>query len=350
MGCGTGDDATAVDPLAAADGGSARHADASAALGTNKDGGTSRLIGHASADDDSGVSRDTCESLNITAQPNAPEVLIVLDRSGSMIGNNPSKTNRWNPSSSVIKKVTAELDQVMQFGLMMFPNPVAADVCAVGQVNVPVALGNGATIGRVIDMSQPTKSSATPTAATLQAALGSIGKRDSACADNCLSAQKYVLLVTDGAPNCGADMFNTTQADVDACDTALDALKAAEVTTYVIGYDTAKDSSVAKIMDGFAAHGGTGKQLPVEDEVSLLATLTKIAAKLVPCDYKLSSPVSDPKFIRVTIDDQQYDLGTDWTLGADDQTITLGSACETLRDAKAHNLRITLECEQVIAI
>jgi hypothetical protein len=70
----------------------------------------------------------------------------------------------------------------------------------------------------------------------------------------------------------------------------------------------------------------------------------------VPCDYKLSSPVSDSKFIRVTIDGQQYDLGTDWTLGDDDQTITLGSACEKLRDAKSHNLRITLECEQVIAI
>ncbi|MDB4973135.1 MAG: glycine-rich protein [Myxococcaceae bacterium] len=295
---------------------------------------------------------NTCESLLINAQPNAPEVLIVLDRSGSMIGNNPTKTDRWSPSASVIKEVTAQLDGAMHFGMMMFPDPTPNAVggqCAVGQLSVPIGAGNARAIAAAIDASPPTKNSATPTAATLQAALGAITS-EPACADSCTPPRKYVLLVTDGAPNCGAGGTTTEQSDVDACGTGLDALKADGVTTYVIGYDTAKDAKIAQIMDGFATHGGTEKQLPVEDEASLLSTLTSIAGQLVACDYQLSSEVSDPKFVRVTVDGQQYDLGEGWTLKEDRKTIVLGSACDKLRDARPHALRITLECEQVLAI
>jgi len=141
----------------------------------------------------------------------------------------------------------------------------------------------------------------------------------------------------------------SAQADVDNCNAGIDALKTDGVTTYVIGYDTT-DTNTAKIMNGFAMHGGTDHQLPVEDEASLLSTLTGIAAQLVPCDYKLSAEVLDPSYVRVTLDGQQVNLGDGWTLGADKKTITLGSACEVLRDAKPHNLHITLECTQVVGI
>jgi von Willebrand factor type A domain len=296
---------------------------------------------------DADVGNGTCDSLIIQAMPNAPEVLIVLDRSGSMIGNNATMTNRWEPSAAVLKKVTAQFDQVMQFGLMVFPDPsMGPSICAVGKINVAPALGTSATIATTIDASQPTMISATPTAATLEAALTALSKPPE-CTDFCAEPNKFVLLVTDGAPNCLMGGTQTTQADVDACDGNLDKLKAAGVTTYVIGYDTAKDPNVAKIMDGFASHGGTGKQLPVEDEKSLLDTMTSIAGKLVSCEYRLMHEVNNPAYVRVTVDGEQYDLGTGWTLGEDKKTITLGSACDKLRDAKVHDLRITLECDPV---
>jgi hypothetical protein len=294
----------------------------------------------------------SCGSLNINAVPNAPEVLIVLDRSGSMIGNG-SKTLRWEPSVSAVKKITKELEQQMQFGLMVFPQPLAdvANVCAPGVLNVPPALGNATKIASTVDSSAPTWNSATPTAAALQTALETIGAAET-CAD-CVAPMKYVLLVTDGAPNCGSDKHTDTRAaDVTECNGKLDALKNQGVLTYVIGYDTtvAKNPSLAATMDGFAMHGGTGKQLPVEDEASLLQTLTKVAGQLVACDYQLASEVDDASYVRVTIDGVQVDLGTGWSLKEDKRTIVLGSACEKLRDAKPHNLQITRECTQVIAI
>ncbi|MDB4987451.1 MAG: putative secreted protein [Myxococcaceae bacterium] len=327
------------------DGGSAPHADAGHAADA-KTGTVTTLMNHGTSDASGG---STCESITINAQPNPPDVLIVLDRSGSMTSSNP---NRWNPSSSVIKKITKQLDQTMNFGMMLFPDPknTFGIVCDVGTVTVPIGPGTSAAIAKSIDASPPTTFSATPTAATLHAALTAIDS-DPPCADSCAAKHKYVLLVTDGQPNCGTPgAIATNQSDIDACNTGIDALKTAGVTTYVIGYDTASDAQTAKIMDGFAKHGGTGKQLPVEDEASLLATLTNVAGQLVSCDYTLSSVVEDPSFISVALDGTPYYLGTGWTLGADKKTITLGSACDKLRDAQSHLLQIALECSQVIAI
>lgn len=363
LGCGSSETdltSNAVAPTASApDAAGLRRGDAGHAQVRDAAASTPGAVGRNTVPNgglvDSGASdEETCASLLIPALPNSPEVLIVLDRSGSMVGNNDTRTDRWTPSSSAIAKITAQLDQAVEFGLMMFPDPaMGTNNCAPGVVNVPVALGTSTQIAQAISSSPPNRFSATPTAASLQAALAALGPPP-VCADQCVITKRYVLLVTDGAPNCGAatgpNMFATTQADIDACDMNIDALKAADITTYVIGYQTTSDPAVANIMDGFAMHGGTDKQLPVEDEQSLIDTLTKIAASLVPCEYKLSMKVQDPKYVRVTIDGKQYDLGTGWTLKDDMQTIVLGGACDVLHDVKSHNLSITLECTPLVAL
>jgi hypothetical protein len=364
LGCGSSDTAIsdAIPPTPAVpDAGALRHADGGqpqargAAAPNATTGGKKPGAGSGADAGGSGASADdTCASLLIPALPNSPQVLIVLDRSGSMLGNNNTNTDRWTPSSSAIAKITAQLDQAVEFGLLMFPDPaMAMNNCAAGAVNVPVALGTSKQIAQAINSSPPNRFSATPTAASLQAALAALGP-PSICADQCVVTKRYVLLVTDGAPNCGAamgpNMFATTQADIDACDANIDALKAADITTYVIGYQTTSDPAVATIMDGFAMHGGTGKQLPVENEQSLVDTLTSIARSLVPCEYKLSMKVQDAKFVRVTIDGKQYDLGTGWTLKDDMQTVVLAGACDVLHDVQSHNLSITLECTPVIVL
>jgi hypothetical protein len=68
-----------------------------------------------------------------------------------------------------------------------------------------------------------------------------------ACSD-CFPTPKYVLLVTDGEPNCADDPVGDTNR-------AIDALTAQGVKTYVIGYDLASNANSAMIMNGFAQHG-----------------------------------------------------------------------------------------------
>lgn len=312
---------------------------------------------------------DTCDKVNLTGAPRSPDILIVLDRSGSMVGlggmRNMGK-NRWIPSVSAVKKLTSSLTETVAFGLMLFPAPGAAgmggggimipglgtiptgpgggNTCAPGKVDVPVDINTADEIAAVLDMSMP-DFGATPTTATLAAAKVALSGD---CAD-CEPTPKYILLVTDGQPTCGTGgMGDTTPEDIAATNVAIDDLTAAGVKTYVIGYDTASDPGAAEAMDSFAMHGGTEKHYPVEDEATLIAELTRIAGALVPCEFELNTDVPDPAYVRVEIDGKTYNYGDDWSL--EGRKVILhpeGGACPTLRDAKVHNLKITRECEVI---
>jgi von Willebrand factor type A domain len=304
----------------------------------------------------------TCDKLQLEGAPNSPDILIVLDRSGSMVGFGDARNagkNRWLPSVSAIKKLTSELTETVAFGLLLFPDPTAnggvtipgigtfggngMGGCTPGKVNVQVDLNTADKIAAALDRSMPDVG-ATPTAASLVAARKAL---DTSCAD-CQPTPKYVLLVTDGQPTCGMGAADPAAADVEATNAAIDDLTADGITTYVIGYDTASDPAAATVMDGFAMHGGTQKHYPVEDEATLIAELTRIAGALVPCEFELSMDIPDPAYVRVEIDGVTYDYGRDWT--NDGRKIVLdpmGNACPKLRDAKLHDLKITRECEVI---
>jgi hypothetical protein len=290
---------------------------------------------------------------------------------------------------SAIKSFSMQLTDVMQFGLMVYPAPgapgtgmvpgvptmipglpdgipglsggipglpggtlnVDPNACGAGMLNIPFATGNAAAIASALDMSAPGVASATPTAATLTQALMVLDPQ--VCAD-CVATPQYVVLVTDGQPDCGSNNSVATDAD-DIADThaALDALLASGVKTYVVGYGTAADANLASVMNEFAKHGGTEVQHPAEDEASLVAELTAIAGSLVSCEFELKDevPHGDPSFVRVTIDGTDYKLGEDWDLQG--MKIVLrndGRACPILRDAKLHTLRIAAECEPVLVL
>jgi hypothetical protein len=330
---------------------------ADAGRDAGKKGGSINVSGGPSA----------CEKIQLPSNPDAPEILIVQDRSGSMVGlgdpRNAGK-NRWQPSVNALKKLTSELTNTVAFGLMLFPAPGGGGGggglggfipglgggggggagCDPGRIDVPVTTGSAEEIASVLDRSAPDVG-ATPTAASLAAALGAL--ETAPCAD-CREPPKYVLLVTDGQPTCGAGGAMTAPADLEATNAAIDALREAGIKTYVIGYDTASDPDAAAAMDGFAEHGGTDKHLPVEDEDSLLAELTRIAGALVPCEFELNAQVEDPSFVRVEIDGKTYEFGKDWVLEGTMVRLTAeGGACPLLRDARLHHLNITRECAPI---
>lgn len=305
-----------------------------------------------------------CEKLQLPANPNAPQILIVLDRSGSMVGvgggPNTGK-NRWQPSVNAVKALTSSLTETVEFGLMTFPSSgaggggggftipglggigIGGGGCAAGQVDVPVGLNTAGEIASVLDMSTPDVG-ATPTAASLMAARNAL---DVPTCGDCLPKPKYVLLVTDGQPTCGGG----DQTEVEATNAAIDELSKRDIKTYVIGYDTLPGTPEGDAMQSFAEHGQTEKYFPVEDEASLVAELTRIAGALVPCEFELKDTITNPTFIRVEIDGKTYKFGDDWSVDGNKIVLDpMGGACPLLRDAKVHFLKITRECEAVLAI
>ena len=50
-----------------------------------------------------------------------PNILLILDHSGSMNENAPGGSSRWNQAIEAINQVTFGFDQILRFGLMYFP-------------------------------------------------------------------------------------------------------------------------------------------------------------------------------------------------------------------------------------
>jgi Mg-chelatase subunit ChlD len=354
------------------DAGGAKDAGSTKGASSPASPGSTNGAGQGSAD-------QPCYSQPIRITPNSPDILIVLDRSGSMV----TGVDRWGPSVRAVNGLASALTETVAFGLMVFPaigdgggpgggagfdwtvfidpttytdptkladpNTYIQLSCDPGQVDIPVDLNTADEIATFLNGATPNPNGATPTSASLAAALTALSEN---CSD-CIDREKYVVLVTDGAPTCGAAGITTTPEDISAANTAIDNLLAAKIKTYVVGYATSSDPVASDAMDQFAQHGGTEHHFPVEDEATLVTELTRIAGALVPCEFDLNQPVDDPKLLSVEIDQKGYAQDIDWTYDAANNKIVLhtdGEACPLLRDAKVHKLDITRECEPPILL
>jgi len=324
---------------------------------------------------------DSCEVLQLVTEPVIPEMMIVLDRSGSM-----TEGGRWVPSVAAVRSVTTQLQSKIHFGLALFPDPDATgsrpgapmvdsitecfaapdpracieqfddqtqgdtDVaCAPGKIFVPVAQNSAAMIGSVLDKTTPL--GGTPTSDTLEQILSTYGAAEPS--PDAKPHPNFVLLVTDGMPTCPAgNGSQTTQPDIDASNAAVEALEAHGVRTYVIGYDTtgSANAMLASVLDGFAQRGGTGDTThrSVEDEQSLVAELTRITFAIASCSFELDSPPDRADHVLVRLDGQQVNLDEpDGFALVGDRTVELrGASCTRYREGN-HVLDAQVLCEVV---
>jgi Mg-chelatase subunit ChlD len=323
---------------------------------SNKDGGSDAK---ASGDE------DVCGKHNVVSKNAVPDMLIVLDRSGSMSPLINGHTDRWKGSATAVAQLTEKYSAGVNFGLMTFPGDyglgggggfggggfggIDTTNCTTGAVNVAIGRDRGPAINQAIASMGP--NGRTPTAATLKAALDVIGAPQAG--DQALSGGKYVLLVTDGDPNCSTPTAGVNGPDFVARQQTIDAIKAltdAGVKTYVVGYETA-GTDFAGALDMMAAAGGTGEAMhrSVESAEDLEATFDELAANATTCSYTLSEKV-DPTFVSVTVGSKgrKYQDADGWTLASNGRTVTLtGKACSDAKGGQVFTVEV--ECEPVIA-
>jgi hypothetical protein len=349
---GCGGDKSLYDDLAGKDGGRGL-------TGGKKDGG-------AGGSDD-----DVCGKHSVVSDHAIPDMLIVLDRSGSMARDgNDNNTDRWGGSADAVSQLVTKYSMGVNFGLMTFPGTSGggglADIfnpapqCAPGAVDVEIGADQGPAINQAISRMRP--SGYTPTAQTLQAALPVIGTQD--ISDQKVTSAKYVLLVTDGDPNCSRDWNprgggggggggGGNQADPDPVAreqtiAAVEELTKVGVKTFVVGYETA-GTDFEEQLDLMAAAGGTGEKThrSVASAADLAATFDELASYATQCSYRLSETV-DPVFVSVTVGRTMRDYKDEdgWELGSDQRTVTLlGKACTDAKNGGAFTVNV--ECEPV---
>jgi hypothetical protein len=221
-------------------------------------------------------------------------------------------------------------------------------------------------------------SGGTPTAAALASALNyfTVG------AGAAIQGQKYVLLATDGGPNCNAD--NTCDAahctqnldgqcasgnccaksaqnclDDTSVVTQIKGLADAGVSTFVVGIPGTE--KYAQYLDTFAVSGGVpnpdappsyyavsakgGVQGLVDDFTSITTHLVR------DCNVALENTPQNLDLVNVAVDCQiiPYANGAGWSItGTDQKTLVIaGDACQTIQTNGAERVDVVYGCPTV---
>ncbi len=189
-----------------------------------------------------------------TGAPKCPNVLIVFDVSGSMnmqvSSNGPTK---YPVARTAIATLVGGAGDKFRYGLELFglggtsgclisdpvcsyPNPTTA--CR----SVTCGFGTAQSINDVLNVQAP--EGATPTALAMTTAMTRTDMKDT-------SRPRYVMLVTDGDPNC-ATTIDAVTASVDAISAARDG----GVKTFVLGFAGGSTGNLMRM----AIAGGVQKQ------------------------------------------------------------------------------------------
>lgn len=342
-----------------------------------------------------GGSDNTCRDLSILLKPsrgvaNTARIMLAVDRSGSIID-----WNGWNAIEAGIADTLNLLGEGVQFGLTLFPSPTGGagvrDDCTSAQLNQTVGYDNTDDILRFLDIGGPQSNQGTPTSTAIQAA-----------GDHLLEAPTgadYILLVTDGAPNCNAFSNEPSRHDECICTTGsscflfddnymcLDEARTttliqryadAGIKTIVLGItvDTPSISSIPcpanrtcgpaqscscdsgngcpgnttgqcqdelrPTLRAFAQAGGAsnnGDFYEVSNLNDLQSAITTTAASVRPCTFDLEDIANVNGALTVTIDGNEIandpNRADGWYAEGDILTF-YGSACVTIRDGRAH--------------
>jgi MYXO-CTERM domain-containing protein len=163
------------------------------------------------------------------AQCDAPSLLLVLDKSSSMItGSVPSGITKWAAARTAVSTISTRYESSIDLGLLVFPNP---DHCSVSGVAVDVGPGNAAAIASYLVTPPPTSGNYTPMAQALDVAAAYAPLSDP-------TRRRAAVLVTDGWQYC-VPYDDATRFDPV---THAEALRATGTTLYVVGFGDGVDA------------------------------------------------------------------------------------------------------------
>jgi hypothetical protein len=312
----------------------------------------------------------------------APNLYFVLDRSGSM-----AQLGKWTTVRRVLMQLVIALGARAKVGVAVFPDPAfpvpaSNDSCATGlevfapeQGDAPAGTF-GPTEARLASLLAPIPAAGgTPTAKTLTKLLPRLKSLSS-------TGKTYVILATDGGPNCnsfatcGADTctLNIDQGStcmhptgVTSCCTdpngcldqqptidAVQQIASAGVPVYVVGIPGSQP--YADLLDNLAIAGGTPRTdepryyaVDTADQAALLTALSGIAAQITgTCTLSLNNAPPSPGLVNVFLDEKALPQAgpNGWTLDGTTVTI-LGVSCQKILGGGVLDIRVVAGCPTV---
>ncbi|HYI04530.1 MAG TPA: VWA domain-containing protein [Reyranella sp.] len=372
-------------------------ADGTSASGGKGNGGALNLGGSNKIMGDGGESEGgDCGESPFAAEALPVHMLLVIDKSNSMNTNIAPDVSRWAAMEDAINAAVASTSESVGYGLLMYPSDASCGVSS--GVDVPILTGADVADNIASALADATPDGSTPTAAALAAALAYF---DEGGAGADLEGNKYVLLATDGGPNCNADLTcaeakctsNIEQAaytgngdgpypvckpeadggigncctggasvdclDDDATVAAVNALTAKGVKTIVVGIPGTE--AYAALLDAVADEGkAPNPEAPpsyyaVEggSATGLTEVLGSITMGLITsCEFQLGSVPPAKNLLNVEVDETKVPRDPDklegWYL--DESTspptvVLVGETCEKVKREGAHAVSVTFGCK-----
>ena len=263
-----------------------------------------------------------CDCVDVALYTDPPTMYFVLDRSGSM-----AIDDNWNKVRIVVAQIMRTIGPRANFGATIFPATSSTDACVAGNEvlkitpgDPPSAGANGPTTTALLTATAFNPSGGTPTAATLDAVKSRVTAG---------TGKRYIILATDGAPNCNS----RTTCTVDQCQDNIDGygnctptgtnccidapgdcndesgtvtqlgfLRSEGTPTFVIGLPGAeKYSQTLDNIDNMAVAGGNALPtspkyyaVSTSSQDAMFAALKQVAAKITgTCEYDLTAAPSE---------------------------------------------------------
>jgi len=292
---------------------------------------------------------NTCASVMLDATRVIPNVLLVVDRSGSMESNEFSPgVTRWDALEGALfdpaTGLVPGLEASVRFGIAMYSNDTRSMACP-DLFTVPCALNNAESIEAEYTFRTPPRGE-TPTGQSISAVLGMI---DTLVPERSATSPTFFVLATDGEPDTcedGTDLALGRMVSVEAVTAAHDL----GINTYVVSVGA--EVAATHLQDVANAGLGTmdARFFVATDTAALVDALRTIVRGVASCDVRLEGMVVPALACdgTVSLGGTPLMCGTDWMLLDDGRTIRLlGAACDRLQ-ASGETLTASFPCEAVL--
>ncbi len=334
-----------------------------------------------------------CGSQTIPAVTSPPNLSFVIDHSASMgdtlEGNDLSK---YENARLALSRVLKAIGHRVNYGATVFPGLEAVTGCEAGDELIRVEPGDPPSYARdnetgprlkdlLARLSLAGVDGGTPVAPTLDKMRDVLGE---------LQGDTYVVLITDGAPNCNEELecaadacipniegltaagmectplvnccapsqqnpfANLSCVDQDASLLAIQKLAEVGIATFVVGMPGSEPYE--QLLNEMAVLGGTARpQEPryysVGDTQGLEQALKAIAASVaISCEIRLDYEPPDPGFVNVYFDGElvEYDPAAGWEWTDEGWVAIRGEACDQLSAGDVLEVQILAGCKTVV--
>jgi hypothetical protein len=332
---------------------------------------------------------DFCGKTFLPEVQTFPNLYFLVDRSGSMSEMVDGTTlSKYDMARKVLGKLLTVIGHRVRYGASIFP--LDTEGCGPGHEIFPPTVGGLPACDGTLDpvlvqfltsFGDFAPNGATPTAAAISGLSSELEGLDGAT---------YLVLITDGAPNCNVDAtcdadgctlniegaslgraqctpsFNCCDpanagpdaggncVDGDATEHEVARLASHGIPTYVVGMPGA--APYASVLNRLAVAGGTARTedtsyYAVNDESELETALYAIGTGVaISCTIDLDAPPDDPSRVNVYFDGEVVPADPDngWSWDGDTRIQVNGDACARLESGDVIDARAVFGCDTVV--